>query len=812
MYVFRKVGVFWVKKRKHSPIDGIVNHRKGIEKLFVLLVLFSLLCAPFVGVNFDLTVYLPDYAPSSQALDIMEQEFTYPGMARVMLTDVSLYEAKAYKDRIEAVDGVDSVLWCDTETNILGSDAFIDYSNIEDYYKDNCAYMDVTFVEKDASTETHRAVNEIQTLLGDKGVIAGSAASDTMLGPTINAQVAKVMVVALFAIYLILTLTTTSWFEPILFLMVMFIAIIINNGTNIFLGTISFMTNAVASVLQLAISMDYSIFLLHSFTHEKANGIEPEQAMANALRTSFVSIMSSGATTIAGFLALTLMEFTIGRDMGLVLAKGIVISLLTVILLMPALILRFQSRIEKTAHRSFMPSFRKLGEVVYKLRIPVFVLLALLVVPSYVGQGMCDFTYGNEAITNSEGTEVYQSEQLMNAKFGKSNMMLALVPVGDNVREKELTDTLEDLPYVKNATSLAGTLPEGLPEEFLPSSLTEDLHSAHWSRLLISVNSGGESEAAFAYADEVRQTIADAYPDDQTYLIGTTPSTEDIRDIIKDDYAHVNVLSLLGVALVIAVAFRSIVLPIVVLIPIETAVFINMVIPYISGQRLMFLGYIICSCVQLGATVDYSILLTGNYLDARSQGDRKEAAIRSVTTSALSVLTSGIILTLIGYGLYFLTTIDAVATLGEMIGRGALLSVILVLFLLPICLMIFDKLIVKQDYATKKHATMNRIRATKLIRPKVSALKTQARELHRQIHENRKARRQAFLRRLRGKKAQEPAPEEEMQEETQEQLPPDPVSSAPEAQQTTQEPVQSPTPVQPEQEEHSDEKKSEDET
>ena len=461
--------------------------------------------------------------------------------------------------------------------------------------------------------------------------------------------------------------------------------------------------------------------------------------MANALRSAVTSIGASGMTTIVGFLALALMRFGIGPDMGFVLAKGIAFSLLTVLLLMPALILRFQGLIEKTQHRSFMPSFRRFGELAYKIRVPVMAVVLILIVPCYIAQGMADFTFGNEAVSNSPGTPVYEAEQIMNEKFGQSNTMLALVPAGDNLSEKAMSEQIDDLPYVKRAMGLASVLPEGIPEDFLPSSVTGQLHSDNWARVIISVRSAGESEAAFQYADEIRSIINQHYPEKQTYLIGVTTATQDIKQTLTTDYSFVNIISLIGVALVVAITYKALLLPLVVLIPIEAAVYMNTALPYIYGQRTLFLGFIIVSCVQLGATIDYSILLTGNYLDARAQGDKKDAAIRAVTASAQSVLTSGTILTTVAYSLYFLSSVDSVGGLGQLIGRGALMSMALVLFMLPTCLTIFDRWIVKPDYAVKKHAKMNRIRATKLVLPKLSALHQQRVQLHEQMRENRRA-------------------------------------------------------------------------
>lgn len=732
-----------MKLNGHNPVDLIINHRKLIEKIFTVLVLLSLICAPMVGINYDLTKYLPDSSPSAQALDIMEDEFTYPGMGRVMLKDVTLYEAKNIKDRIADVDGVDMVMWADLTTNIYGSSEFIDYDDIDDYYhEDNqTAYMDIVFKDKDSSTQTHKAVHQIEQIVGEHGLVAGSATSDTNLGPTINKEVARVMVLAVIIIYIILTITTTSWFEPVMFLSILGIAIVINMGTNIFLGEISFLSNAVGAVLQLACSMDYSIFLLHAFTQERAQGIEPEQAMANAWRSAFSSVFASGMTTIVGFAAMCLMNFGIGPDMGIVLAKGIAISLATVLLLMPALILRFQDIVAKTKHRPFIPTqSRGIGNFAFRIRRPLFIAVLLIIIPCYVAQGMANFSYGNEAVANSPGTPVYEAEQQMNAEFGKSNMMIALVPLDSNLTEKQMTDEIDDLPYVKYALSLSSVLPEGIPEDFLPENITSIMHSEHWARVIINVRSSGESEDAFHFADSIRAIVNRYYPGETTYLVGVTPSTQDIKSIIVPDYNRVNIVSLLGVALVVALTYKALILPLVVLIPIECAIFINTALPYIYGQRTMYLGFIIVGCIQLGATVDYSILMTGNYLDARTQGDKKEAAIRAVSTSAESVMTSGMIVMTVAYGLYFMTSVEAISSLGRLIGRGAFISVIMVLFFLPMCLMIFDRFIVKPDHAERKHAKMNRIHAMKVKLPTLSALHEQRLRLHQQIRENRHAR------------------------------------------------------------------------
>lgn len=726
--------------KKPNLIDLIINKRTLIEKVFVVCVIISMVCVPFVKVNYDISKYLPDWAPSKQGLDLMEEEFGYPGTARVMVGDVSIYEAKLIKDRIENVDGVDMVLWADSTNDIYQASQFLNYKDMRDYYKDGFSVMDVTFDESDSSTKTHQAIDKIVQITEEKGYLSGSAVQNKSLSETMVKEMAMAMVMGVIVIALILCLTTNSWFEPFLFLLVMGIAIVINMGTNIFLGTISFLTNNVAAVLQLAIAMDYSIFLLHSFTREREAEIEPKQAIANAIRSSVSSILSSGATTIVGFIVLTLMQFSIGFDMGIVLAKGIVISLLTVLLLMPALILRWSPKVEKTAHRPFVPSMEPLARGIYKCRKVIFAVVLILVIPAFVAQNMNAFLFGNDALGSSPGTKVYQDEKAINAHFGRSNMMLALVPNTSMVTEKELTDELAALSYTKSVTSLAGSLPAGVPEGFLPQSLTGQLHTEHYSRILIFVKTATESELSFACSDEIQDILAKYYPED-AHLVGMTPSTQDIRSIITKDYNSVNLLSLLGVAIVILLTFKSGIIPLIVMIPIEVAIFFNMAIPYLVGDSMIFMGYIIVSCLQLGATIDYSILLTNNYLNFRTSMEKKEAAIQAISKSALSVLTSGTILTTVGYGLYFTSTVAAIGDMGRLIGRGALLSMMLVLCMLPILLMMSDRLIFNQR---KRLGKMAKLRNAKQKKVKVTKAALQKDRRQSKKRRNRRRRRVAW--------------------------------------------------------------------
>ena len=630
-------------------------------------------------------------------LDLMEEKFGYPGTGRVMIEDVTLYEAKQYKDKLEKVDGVDQIMWLDTGTDVFSSDAFINFNSIDDYYKDGSAVMDIVFEKGDTSRKTSRAIDAMQEITGEKGHYVGMAVQNKSLAENVTKEMKLILTLGVLMIFIILCLTTNSWFEPVLYLIVMGVAILINKGTNIFLGEISFLTNSVSAVLQLAVSMDYSIFLIHAFTREKNKGLDQMTALTNAINEALNSIFASSLTTIVGFIVLAFMKFNIGFDMGIVLAKGIIFSLLTVVFFMPAMILRLTPMIEKTGHRSFMPGFDKLSRGIYRIRYGVLIFVAIFVIPAYTAQNMNRFLFGNDAVGASEGTKVYDDEQLINAKFGRSNMMMALVPNTSLIDEKAFTDEVEALAYTKSVTSMAGSLPDGVPEEFLPKSITEQLHKNDYSRILIYVRSKGESKLAYQCSDEIQALMKKYYPEN-SYLVGTTPSTQDIETTITKDYSRVNVLSLLGVFFVVMFSFKSVAIPVIIMIPIEVAIFINMAVPYIKGDTMIFMGYIIVSCIQLGATVDYAILTTNNYLECRKQAEKREAAIQALNMSIPAILTSGSILTIVGYILYNISSVAAIGDLGHLIGRGAWMSMLLVCTLLPAFLVLFDNILMDNEF------------------------------------------------------------------------------------------------------------------
>ena len=717
------------QKKKFDLPDFIIRKSRAIEKVFIVMVLISAVMAPFVEVNYDLTEYLPDSVESRQGLNIMEDTFGYPGTARVMIKDVTLYEAKAYKDRLEKVDGVDRILWLDTGTNVFSGEGFIDYTSIDQYYKDDCAVMDVIFEEGDTSKKTSAAIDDMKEITGEKGCYVGMAVQDKSVAKNVRSEMQMILVIGVFMIFLVLCLTTNSWVEPFLYLTVMGVAVVINKGTNLFLGEISFLTNSVSAVLQLAVSMDYSIFLIHAFTRYKKAGMGQTEALRAAIDEALNSIFASSLTTIVGFIVLVFMRFSIGYDMGIVLAKGIVCSLLTVVLFMPAMIIRLAGWMERTAHRPFLPEFDRLSRGIYRVRYLVLAVVAVLVLPAYTAQGMNSYMYGNDAVGAGDGTAAYADEQVIDRIFGRTNMMMALVPSGDNVREREFSQEISDLPYTKTVMSLSQTLPEGVPESFLPESVTGLLHDeSGWSRILIYVRSKGESEAAFRYADEISAIMKEYYPG-ESYLVGATPSTQDIKATITEDYSRVNTLSLIGVFVVVMFSFKSILIPLIAMIPIEVAIFINMAVPYIAGETMIFMGYIIVSSIQLGATVDYAILTTNNYIACRKTMEKEAAAVETLKRSIPSILTSGSILTIVGYILYHISSIAAIGDMGHLIGRGAILSMLLVCTFMPALLVLGDRILMNNELEMiRQYLKRRRERRREKLRQVIGAAAASGRE------------------------------------------------------------------------------------
>lgn len=680
-------------------VSWLIKQRKMVYIFFLALLALSLFLIPRVRVNYDLAHYLPHESKTKQAIDVLEAEFGYPGMVDVMVSDVSMPEAIETKEKILEVEGVKSVIWLDDFTDIYQPQSFIPPELLNQFYQDNTALFQVEFAGSNYSQVTTAALEGIREQLGDQVSIAGAAEDTRYMQTVLAKEIFQIMIVVVPLCIVILMFASHSWIEPFLYLTVIGVSILLNMGSNIIFSSISFITHAMAAVLQLAMAMDYSLFICHRYTEERNNGLEPLQAVLSATKKSVSSISASSTTTIAGFLALIFMQYTIGADIGLVLAKGILISYLTVLILMPLLLYSCRNLIEKSKHRQFLPSFKKYGHSVIRFRYLLIALVLIVTIPSFLAQMNNTYLYGDTSGSSGAG-EYAQQRQRVDDLFGTSNPVMLLVPNNNLNAEIALCAELKASPHIKSVTSLVTVADPTIPREFLPQAVRDNFLSRDYSRIIVNLAVAGECPESFAAVDFIDFTAQKYYPG-QWLAAGTATSVADIKSTVEADNLIVSVFSLAAVGIIILLTFRSISLPILLVAVIQIAIWINMGVPYFNGSSLIFIGYLVIKSLQLGATIDYAILLTNRYMDFRLQHEPKEAAELALRAAGGSVLTSAIILSLAGYAEGIMSKIDAISTIGMLLGRGAALSGILVLTLLPVLLTVFDKVIMVTTLGTR---------------------------------------------------------------------------------------------------------------
>lgn len=664
---------------------------------FGTLCLICLMLWPLVSVNYNLSAYLPESSQTRQAMAVIDEEFGLSGAAQVMVEDVSFQEAVALKEQIAKVKGVKSVIFADDMIDAYQPLEQADPALLEQYYKEDAALFQVEFLQDDYSLETEAALDGIRAIVGEGASFSGSSVNAVAMR---DATVNELATISLFLMPIfigILILSSSSWLEPLLYLAVIGVSVLINMGTNLALGDISFITQMTAALLQLAISMDYSLFLLHRFRECRGQGLEPAKAMHMALRESRSSLFASCLTTVAGFVALMFMQYGIGADMGLVLGKGIVISLLCVLFLLPPLALVCVKGLDRTAHRSFLPRFEKLGRGILKARWPILALALLVAIPAFLGQGANRFVYGETSLLVSEGTQIAQEQEKIAQRFGTYNPLVVLVEKGDRGKENQLAQALVAREDVRQVQSLATSVGVGIPDEMLPAGVLEQFEGPHYARMVVMLDLPQESEETYAAVEQIKGTLQSYYPDGYVVL-GQPTSITEIKALVESDYTIVNAVAIGIVALIILFTFRSLLLPVLLVFVIQLSIWINMCIPYFQGAAISFIGYMIVSAIQLGATIDYAILLTNRYLDFRRIQDKRAAAVSAVAASAGTILTSAGILCAVGLTEGFVSSIPGVSDLGMLIGRGAALSGILVMALLPQLLVLFDKAIGKTTW------------------------------------------------------------------------------------------------------------------
>ena len=673
----------------------VVRRRWIIIAAFILAAAVCLFLNQLVAVNYDMTDYLPPDSPSTIALDVMQQEFDggIPD-ARVMVRNVTIPQALAYKEALKQVDGVLEVMWLDDAVDITLPLEILDEETVDAYYQEGAALFTVT-IDEDKRLQ---AVADIRTLIGDENAMTSSAVSTAIATTSTVSEIAKIAAFVVLFVLVVLLITTKSWLEPLVVLGGLGVAIAINGGTNLIFGEISFVTNAAGNILQLAVSLDYSVFLLHRFEECREEQPDLETAMVDALCKSTGSILSSGLTTVIGFLALVLMRFQIGPDLGLALAKGVALSLITVFVFMPALILAVHRLLDKTRHRTILPNFSKFGRVVRRVMLPMTAIFAIVIVPSYLASTANSYYYGAGHMFGPD-TQLGADTASIEDAFGKSDTYVLLVPNDSTARQKALSDELHTIPEIKSIVSYVDMAGAEIPMDYLDPDTLSQLVSEHYSRMVLTVEADYEGEDTFRLVSEIRAVAESHYPG-QWHLAGEGVSTYDLMNTVTRDMVKVNLVAILAVFAVLLALLRSAVLPVILVLSIETAIWLNLSLPYFTDSYVFYIAYLIISSIQLGATVDYAILLSDRYREFRQTMDKNQAVVETVSAVTVSILTSGSVLSVAGFLLGAISSNGLLAQLGTFLGVGAICSLVIVLFVLPGLLYLFDKLFLPKKKRT----------------------------------------------------------------------------------------------------------------
>lgn len=748
----KKKGNFWL-----AVATFIVNKRKAIMILFVFAIIYSVLSVSKVQVNQDITSYLSDETETKRGLNVMDEEFITYGSARVMVANITYQEAEALTDRISDIKGVKSVAFDDTEDHYTGSNAL----------------FDVTVNGEDEDPESIAAIKGIREELSDYDIYISTTVGQVAdSAEMLNKEMSVILVLAVVVIIAVLLLSTKAYLEIPVLLLTFGVAAILNMGTNYWFGEISFVTNSIAVVLQLALAIDYAIILCDRFMEEHET-MESEEAVKIALSKAIPEISSSSLTTISGLVALMLMQFRLGFDMGIVLVKAIVFSLISVFFLMPGILLIFAKGIDKTHHKCYVPNITFAGKFAEKTKYIIPPIFLVIVVVAFFGSSNCKYVFDTNSAEGSKKSDAKIASEKIESVFGKSNQLVVMVPSGDYEKEKRVLNQFEKLSFVKSALGLAnqeinddyvltdkltprqfaeltdldaevvqvlysayayneeqyGPMVTGIDEYGVPlvdmivflydqyqegyvtldadtdemlNELYDTLHDAqlqlqgeNYTRFVLSIDKPIEGQETYDAMEEIRNVAEQYYGKGTVILAGNSTSARDLETSFATDNIIISVLTALFVMIILFFTFQSAGLPVLLVLTIQGSIWINFTIPTIQGQSVYFIAYLIVSAIQMGATIDYAIVITSRYTQLKAEMPIEKAIIETLNQAFPTIFTSGSIMTCSGFLIGNISTDVTVSSMGVTLGRGTLTSIALVLFVLPQILLAGDRIIEK---------------------------------------------------------------------------------------------------------------------
>ena len=673
----------------------IVKFRVPILILSIILLIPAVWGYVNTRINYDVLTYLPEDIETMQGQEIMTNDFGIGAFSMLMVDGMEDKDIVKLKEKVEKVDGVANVLWYDSLADISVPQSMLPSKLYDEYNTEDGTMMAVFFKDGTSSDETMKAVTEIRKVTGKECFLSGMSAivEDTKELAEKETPLYVLIAVALSA--LVLAITMESIFVPVLFLLSIGIAIVYNLGTNVFFGEISYITKALAAVLQLGVTMDYSIFLMHSYQEQQVryNG-DKERAMAHAISQTFSSVIGSSVTTVAGFIALCFMSFTLGKDIGIVMAKGVIFGVLVCVTVLPSMILCCDKLIEKTKHKPLLPDIGRISDKVTKRYVIYVVAFVILLFPAIYGNNHTGVYYNlDESLPKNLPSVIANTKLKEDYNMNTTHMILVDSSVaGSDV--KKMSQEIEKVDGVKWVLGLDNLVGSGVPADMLPESVTGMLKNDKYQLLMVNSTYKVATDKVNKQIEQIDK-IMDKY-DKGAMLVGEGPLTKDLINITDTDFKRVSAVSIGIVFVIILLLFKSITIPVILVGVIEFAIFVNMGIPFYTGTKLPFVASIVIGTIQLGATVDYAILMTTRYQRERSRGAGKFDAIttahkfsaQSIIVSALSFFAATI-----GVGLY--SNIDMISSLCILMARGALISMVVVVLILPSLFMVFDKIIVK---------------------------------------------------------------------------------------------------------------------
>lgn len=667
------------------------------HKYLILVISLILLVPSAIGyvktrINYDILSYLPKTLETVDGQDVMVDEFGMGAFSMVVVEGMDNKDILKLEEKMEAVDHVEEVLWYGDAMDISVPTDMLPSTLKDALFNGDATLMIALFDDTTSSDDTMNAVEELRSVVGKQCYISGMAGVVTDIKNLSIAEMPVYVAIAAVLSFLVLCLTMDSFFVPVLFLFSIGVGIVYNLGSNIFLGEISYITQALTAVLQLGVTMDYSIFLLSRYEENKKKANDRETAMADAIAATFTSVAGSSVTTVAGFAALMFMTFALGRDLGIVMIKGVIIGVICCVTLLPALILIFEKLIDKTTHKPLMPTMKRLSDFITRHHIVWLVVFLVMLVPAVYGNNNVKLYYNIDKGLPASLDSSKANEKL-SKDFDMKSVYMVLLKDGLSSKEKStLLNEIEDVKGVKWALGLDSVMGGLVPEDILPSDLRKTLQTDNYEIQFVCSDYSAATDEANAQIKKITKLVK-SY-NEESMVIGEAPLMKDLQDVTDVDLVMVNTISIIAIFIIIMIVFKSISLPVILVAVIEFAICVNMAIPYYMGTELPFVASIVIGTIQLGATVDYAILMTSRYKTERMAGLSKNEAIKVAhRTSMKPVITSGISFFAATFGVGLYSSIDMISSITALLSRGAIISTVVVLVLLPTMFKIFDKVI-----------------------------------------------------------------------------------------------------------------------